>query len=229
VTALTVPTRRGTLYEVDLRLRPSGSKGPLAVRLSSFEQYQSGEAELWEHMALTKARFVAGDAGLGARAGVIVRQVLTRRRKPAEVRKGVREMRALIAQSKGEDDPWDLKLAAGGLTDVDFAAEALMLAHAADHPGLLDCDTAQLFARAASLGLMTPADAEALSSGYRLMNDVIHWQRLTIDGPFDPAAVPEPVLRLIARAANAPDVKVLASVLADARAAVREAFLRVVH
>jgi glutamate-ammonia-ligase adenylyltransferase len=226
VTALTVPTRRGSLYEVDLRLRPSGGKGPLAVRLSSFLAYQTEEAELWEHMALTKARFVAGDEALGARAMEIVRAVLTRRRDPAQVRRDVKAMRKLIAASKGDAQPWDLKLAAGGLTDIDFAAEALVLAHAADHPDLATLGMAGLFAEAARRNLLPLADADSFAAGHRLMNDVIHWQRLTIDGAFDPAAVPCPVMRLIARAANAPDEKVLESMLRDSRAAIRAAFER---
>jgi glutamate-ammonia-ligase adenylyltransferase len=226
VTALTVPTRRGTLYEVDLRLRPSGSKGPLAVRLSSFLAYQRDEAELWEHMALTKARFVAGDQVLGARAMEIVRTVLTRRRDPAVVRRDVKAMRKLISSTKGDAQPWDLKLAVGGLTDIDFAAEAIVLAHAADHPELAALGMGALFAEAARRDLLPLADADTFSAGHRLMNDVIHWQRLTIDGAFDPASVPGPVMRLIARAANAPDAKVLASTLGDSRAGVRGAFER---
>jgi glutamate-ammonia-ligase adenylyltransferase len=228
VTTLTAPTRRGTLYEVDLRLRPSGGKGPLAVRLSSFRDYQTGEAELWEHMVLTKARVAAGDAALGEEAMAIVRQVLSRRREPGFVAREVKAMRGLIAEAKGDSQFWDLKLAAGGLTDIDFAAEALTLAHAADHPELMNGDVSAVLAAAASRGLLTPADAETLRAAHRLMNDVIHWQRLTIDGAFDAATVPAPVMRLIARAANAPDEKVLRSMLAETRAQVRAAFLRIV-
>lgn len=228
VTTLTAPTRRGTLYDVDLRLRPSGGKGPLAVRLSGFRDYQTSEAELWEHMVLTKARLVAGDAALGDKAMAVVREVVSRRRKPAVVAKEVRTMRALIAEAKGDNQPWDLKLVAGGLTDIDFAAETLTLAHGADHPELLSSDVAVVLASAASKGLVSLADAETLRAAHRLMNDVIHWQRLTIDGVFDAAKVPAPVMRLIARSANAPDERVLVSLLAEASAGVRDAFLRIV-
>ncbi|MGL4441958.1 MAG: bifunctional [glutamine synthetase] adenylyltransferase/[glutamine synthetase]-adenylyl-L-tyrosine phosphorylase [Bosea sp. (in: a-proteobacteria)] len=228
VTTLTVPTRRGTLYDVDLRLRPSGGKGPLAVRLSGFRDYQTFEAELWEHMVLTKARVVAGDVALGGSAMAIVHDVLTRRRVPAEVGKAVRAMRAMIADAKGDRQIWDLKLVAGGLTDIDFAAEALTLAHAADHHGLLGSDVGAILAGAAAAGLISPADAETLRAAYRLFNDVIHWQRLTIDGEFDPATVPAPVMRLISRSANAPDEKVLASLLNETFADVRAVFTRVV-
>lgn len=228
VTALTAPTRRGTLYDVDLRLRPSGGKGPLAVRLAGFSAYQREEAELWEHMALTKARFVAGDESLGRDAMDVVASVLGRRRDPAGVRREVRDMRALIARSKGDDDPWNLKLAAGGLTDIDFAIEALILSHAADHPELLVADASVALDIAARKGLVEPADAEALKTGARLMDDVVHWQRFVVDGPFDPASVPGPALRLVCKAANAPDASVLGALLAETRAAVRAAFRRMV-
>ncbi len=228
VAALTAPTRRGTLYEVDMRLRPSGRKGPLAVRLSSFDSYQRREAELWEHMALTKARSVAGDAGLGQSAMAIVSSVLSERRDPGQVRRQVREMRAMIAEAKGDDDIWDLKLARGGLTDIDFCAEALVLSHAADHPGLLTPDIAQVFALAVRAGLLEPAQGDVLTSAHRLLNDVIHWQRLTIDGPFAPEKIPQPVMRMVARAANAPDGKVLESLLKDAYADVRAVFTQLV-
>lgn len=229
VTALTVPTRRGGLYEVDLRLRPSGRKGPLAVRLSSFREYQETEAELWEHMALTKTRAIAGDPALCAAVLAEVHAVLARQREPAVVRKQVREMRALIAEAKGDDNIWDLKLAAGGLTDIDFIAESLVLIHASSNAELLSGDTARILKVAEQTGILSPDDAESLSTAFRVMNDVTHWQRLTVDGVCDLAKVSAPVVRLIARAANAPDARVLASMLADMRHAVRAIFNRMMR
>ncbi len=226
VTALTVPTRRGSLYEVDLRLRPSGRKGPLAVRLSSFRAYQASEAELWEHMALTKTRAIAGDRALCDAVIAEVHGVLARPRLPAAVMKQVREMRALIAEAKGDDNIWDLKLVAGGLMDIDFVAEALVLIHAHAHGGLLAGDTAGILRAAATARVLSPDDMQTLTGAHRLMNDVIHWQRLTVDGEFDPTTVPLPVMRLIARAANAPDASVLTSLLAETRHAVRAVFSR---
>jgi glutamate-ammonia-ligase adenylyltransferase len=228
VAALTAPTRRGSLYEVDLRLRPSGGKGPLAVRLSSFAAYQREEAEPWEHMALTKARVIAGDAGLGERAMAVARETLRRPRDLARVRRDARSMRAMIAEAKGDDDPWDLKLAKGGLTDIDFAAETLILAHAAAIPDLCALDLRGVFERCESAGMLQPEDARAFIEGHALLNDVTHWQRLASEGAFDPDAAPEPVMRLIARAAHAPDRAVLESTLAEARKRVRAAFERCV-
>jgi glutamate-ammonia-ligase adenylyltransferase len=226
ITALTAPTRRGALHEVDLRLRPSGRKGPIAVRLSSFAEYQRDEAETWEHMALTKARVVAGDAGLGAEAMALVRAVIGAAREPMRLRKEVRAMRALIAEAKGDDDPWDLKLARGGLTDLDFIAEALVLEHAAAHPALASCPAGAVFAEGRRLGLMAPDESETLAAAARLMNDVTHWQRLTIENGADLKDCPAPVMRMICHAVNAPDRSALAATLTEARRAVRAIFER---
>ena len=99
VSALTVATRRGRLYDVDMRLRPSGGKGPLATQFSSFIDYQSKEAETWEHMALTRARPIAGDRRLGEQTKEAIHALLTRRRGDG-LRHDVAEMRRLIAPRK---------------------------------------------------------------------------------------------------------------------------------
>ncbi|AOO81245.1 bifunctional [glutamine synthetase] adenylyltransferase/[glutamine synthetase]-adenylyl-L-tyrosine phosphorylase [Bosea vaviloviae] len=224
VAALTVPTRRGGLYQVDMRLRPTGNKSPAATQFSGFEAYHTGEAEIWEEMALTRARVVAGDAGLAQRAQAAMTLILRRERKPAKVAAAVLEMRALIAKEKGETDPWDLKLVTGGLTDLDFLAQFLVLAHAARHPGLVAPDTASVFAAAREVGLLSAADAAFLIEAHRLIGDVQLWQRFTVDETFDPAAVPPRVLKRIATAVGRPDAKVLRAELDEMRAGVRALF-----
>ena len=157
--ALTAPTKAGKLYDVDLRLRPSGRQGPLATQLSAFALYQRERAETWEHMALTRARVVAGDAKLAAEIGAVVTQTLRAARDPVELAHEVREMRALIAREKGDSDPWDLKLVAGGLLDIEFIAQFLILAHARERPELIDVSTRAVITKAGELGLLAPEDA----------------------------------------------------------------------
>lgn len=227
VAALTVPTRRGTLYHVDLRLRPSGNKSPAATQFEGFIAYHQGEAEIWEEMALTRARVVAGDPALKRRAEAAIRDILRRRREPAKVAAAVAEMRALIAKEKGEADPWDLKLAAGGLTDLDFLAQFLVLAHAHDHPELLAQTTAGVFQAARGTGLIAEDDAMRLAGAARLLGDVQLWQRFTVEERFDPKAVPERVLRRIATAVGLPDAKVLKAELDETRGRVRTLFRQV--
>ena len=122
--ALSAPTAAGALYEVDTRLRPFGAKGLLAVSLDSFTAYQSGEAETWEHMALTRARVVAGEHGP---VTAVVRNVLDRP-PPSDLAARVIAMRAEIAAAKPGGGKWDVKLAPGGLVDLEFIIHYLQLA-----------------------------------------------------------------------------------------------------
>ena len=132
ISAFTTRTNYGVLYDVDMRLRPSGRAGPVASRLNSFAQYQDREAWTWEHMALTRARVISASTDFRREIERIIREVLTRRRDAASVATDVADMRRAVALEKGEDDVWDLKYAAGGLIDIDFIAQYLQLVHAAD-------------------------------------------------------------------------------------------------
>jgi [glutamine synthetase] adenylyltransferase / [glutamine synthetase]-adenylyl-L-tyrosine phosphorylase len=226
VAALTVPTRRGTLYQVDMRLRPAGNKSPAATQFGGFTAYHQGEAEIWEEMALTRAHVVAGDPGLKAKVEAAIREILLRKRDPAKVAAAVAEMRALIAKEKGEGDPWDLKLAAGGLTDLDFLAQFLVLAHGHDHPQLLARTTAGVFIAVRDTGVIPSEDAERLASAARFIGDVQLWQRFAVEEGFDPKAVPARVLQRIATAVGLPDAKVLKAELDETRGTVRAIFRR---
>jgi [glutamine synthetase] adenylyltransferase / [glutamine synthetase]-adenylyl-L-tyrosine phosphorylase len=224
ISALTAPTKAGRLYEVDMRLRPSGRQGPLATQFTSFKLYQRDEAETWEHMALTRARFVAGDASLGADLAKTVRQTLTRERDAVEIAREIRSMRGLIAREKGDSDPWDLKLVAGGLIDVEFIAQYLQLAFAHDHPTILDVSTRKVVEEADRAGLITPEQAETLIDAHRLYTDATQFMRLSTSGPFDPAKAAAGVKRRIAAASGFPDFEALAAALSEARKRVRSVF-----
>ncbi len=125
--ALSVPTAEGALYEVDTRLRPSGDQGPLAVSLDSFERYQREQAWTWEHMALARARVVYGPAEGRAALERIVHDVLTLKRDPDQLRGEVLEMRTRMAEHKPAKGALDVKLARGGLVDVEFITHYLQL------------------------------------------------------------------------------------------------------
>jgi len=222
--ALTAPTKAGRLYEVDLRLRPSGRKGPVATQFSGFVQYQSGEAETWEHMALTRARVIAGDAELSEEIEAAIATTLSARRDRVALAKDVRDMRALIVQEKGQPDPWDLKLLSGGLLDIEFIAQFLVLAWAHDRPVIRDVSTRAVIAKAGAEGLLTPATAEALTNAHRLFTDATQIMRLAVDGAFDPALAAGGVKRRIAAAAALPDFDALVGAIAEGREKVREIF-----
>jgi glutamate-ammonia-ligase adenylyltransferase len=203
ITALSAATAEGALYEVDMRLRPSGQKGPVATQLRSFADYQSGEAWTWEHMALTRARAIAGPADLEARVGAAVRASLVSPRDRAKTAADVLDMRARIFKEKGTEDIWDLKQARGGLVDVEFIAQYLQLVHAEAHPEVLDQNTVEAYRKLRDAGVLDSADAEVLIPATRLLHDLTQILRLCIEGRFDPSTAPSGLKELLARAGDA--------------------------
>ena len=226
ISALTAPTRRGRLYSIDMRLRPSGTKGPLASQFSGFLSYHRAEAELWEHMALTRARVIAGDPGFGRKVDAAICEVVATPRDPSEVYRQVVAMRELVAREKGEEDPWNLKLAAGGTMDLDFLAQALALAHASNHGGLVRAGTGAVIAEAGRLGLIDLDTSVRLGEAHRVLDDVAQWQRLTL-GELETDAAPPAMLKRLAALVGAPDPEELVARLGELRAEVRAAFRHV--
>lgn len=225
VSAFTTRTNFGVLYEIDLRLRPSGRSGPVASRLDAFASYQEHEAWTWEHMALTRARVVSSPPALRERIEAVIRHVLTRRRDQDLVASDVLEMRRAIGEEKGERDIWDLKYAAGGLIDIEFAAQYLQLIHAAERPDILSVNTLQVIDNALRLGVMAPAAADVLRSAGRLYHDLTQILRLCVSERFTPAAAGDDLLRMLARAGDAPDFSALEARVRETQADVREIFL----
>ncbi len=228
VSALSAQTNLGSLYAVDMRLRPSGRSGPVAVTLESFASYQDKEAWTWEHMALTRARVVSGPAPFARRVEHVIREVLCRPREPGTIAGDVAEMRGAIAAEKGDQERWSLKYAAGGLIDVEFIAQYLQLVHAAKHPEILDTSTARVLDKAFRLGLLPVAEAEILRPAALLYHDLTQILRLCLNGPFDSKAAGPALLSLLARAADLPDFSMLEAHLAETQAEVRECFTRIV-
>ncbi|MGU3663966.1 bifunctional [glutamine synthetase] adenylyltransferase/[glutamine synthetase]-adenylyl-L-tyrosine phosphorylase [Methylobacterium sp. A49B] len=209
--ALTTATRRGRLYAVDLRLRPYGSHSPPAVQLSGFAAYHGGEAELWEHMALARARVVAGDATLGEAVTAEIAGILGRPRDPAAVCAEAGAMRALVARERGHGGSYDLKLAPGALFDLDFLAQAIVLSHAGEWPGCIGLGAEVVFREAGARGLLPDGAAAPLAETYGFLDAVYQWQRLVMA---DPTAEPsETAARQIAKAVSLPDARSLAAEL----------------
>ena len=222
VSALTVATRRGKLYDVDLRLRPSGGKGPLATQARGFIAYQTSEAEPWEHMSLSRARVIAGNAALGASMERAIRAILAKPRAEAALKLEVASMRKLIAAEKGEGIPGDLKLVSGGLLDVEFIAQYLLLRHARQYPELIDTATEAVLRKASEYGLAKGLDE--LIAAHRLFSQVTQMQRLTLEPGTNPAKAADGVRRRIAAAANLPDFARLQREITETRARVRSRF-----
>jgi [glutamine synthetase] adenylyltransferase / [glutamine synthetase]-adenylyl-L-tyrosine phosphorylase len=229
ISAFTTRTNYGVLYDVDMRLRPSGWAGPVASHVTSFAEYQEREAWTWEHMALTRARVISASPEFRTTIERIIRNVLTRRRDPASVANDVIEMRRAVALEKGEDQVWDLKYAAGGMVDIDFIAQYLQLVHAADKPDILDVSTLHVLDNAARLGVLPQAAAEVLRPATRLYHDLTQILRLCVTERFNPATAGEDLLRVMARAGDAPDFSSLEARVKETQTEVRRVFREIVE
>jgi glutamate-ammonia-ligase adenylyltransferase len=224
ISAFTTRTNYGVLYPVDMRLRPSGRAGPVASRLDSFAEYQDKEAWTWEHMALTRARVISSSPEFRGRIERVIRDVLTRPRHAAGIAADVVDMRRAIALEKGEDDIWDLKYAAGGMVDIDFIAQYLQLVHAADKPDILNVSTLHVLDNAARLGVLAASSVEVLRSAARLYHDLTQILRLCVSEKFKPETAGEDLLRVMARAGDAPDFSSLEARMRETQAEVRRVF-----
>lgn len=190
---LSTRTAAGLLFEIDLRLRPNGSAGLLVSSLRGFEGYQRESAWVWEHQALTRARFAAGDVALGVRFEALRREILAAPREPDALAAEVRAMRRkMLDGHPNRSALFDLKHDPGGMVDVEFVVQFLVLAHSARHPELLDnAGNIALLARAARAGLIDAADADAAARAYREFRRLQHGLRLN-DARYarvDPASV----------------------------------------
>ncbi|MEQ9518997.1 MAG: bifunctional [glutamine synthetase] adenylyltransferase/[glutamine synthetase]-adenylyl-L-tyrosine phosphorylase [Parvibaculum sp.] len=224
VNALTAPTAEGKLYEVDLRLRPSGNAGPVATQLSSFMSYQSEAAWTWEHMALTRARVIAGPEDLRRKVDEAIRVTLTRPRDAEKVRADVLEMRGKIAAEFGSTDPWELKHVRGGLIDLEFIAQYLQLIHGHAHESLLAPETRTVLERAAALQLVDANTGEILLQAFDLQHDLIQVIRICVTGTLKPETATEGLKRRLAESGQAPNLDVLEAGLRESQAFVLAAF-----
>ena len=226
VSALTTPTNAGRLYEVDLRLRPSGRAGPIATRLPAFEVYQAEEAWTWEHMALTRARVVLASPAFRGRVEQSISAVLRRRRDPARLAADIIDMRMAIAEEKGDGQAWDLKYTQGGLVDLEFLAQFLVLAHGAAHSEIMQTSTVRVLASAGRVGIIDAVDAQLLTRACSLLHDLTQVLRLAVTDAFDPALASPALRQLLARAGTMPDFATLDAHLRETQQEVRSVFLR---
>jgi glutamate-ammonia-ligase adenylyltransferase len=224
ISAFTTRTNYGVLYDIDMRLRPSGRAGPVASHVDAFAEYQEREAWTWEHLALTRARVISASPQFRDKIEGVIREVLTRPRDASSVAIDVADMRRAIALEKGENDVWDLKLVAGGLVDIDFIAQYLQLAHANEKPDILNVNTLEVLDNAARLGVLPAASAEVLRSAALLYHDLTQILRLCVSDKFEPEAAGEDLLQIMARAGDAPDFSSLQARVKETQGDVRRVF-----
>ncbi len=212
VAAVTAPDAAGPMYAVDMRLRPSGNKGPVAVPAAGFARYHATEAWTWERMALTRARVVAGPAELRARVTEMSAEAL-RVPDASHVREDAAAMRARLARELPPAGPWDAKHRLGGQMEVEFIAQALSLIH----PGAAHPTTRVALAQLRDAGALDAAEAATLIHADHTWRTLMGTLRLA---PPDRDALPAPVLAAL----GATDASELAPRLDTMAAEVRRIF-----
>jgi glutamate-ammonia-ligase adenylyltransferase len=174
---LTTFTPAGRLYATDMRLRPSGAAGLLVSSLTAFRTYQQDKAWVWEHQALLRARVITGSASLRAQFAQVRHEILCQPRDKAELRKQVIAMRQKMWESMSSKDSgvFNLKKDPGGVTDIEFIVQFLILAHAHTHPELVRwSDNIRQLAALQQVGILPAVTAEMLADVYRTLRDRIH-------------------------------------------------------
>ncbi|WP_341897704.1 bifunctional [glutamine synthetase] adenylyltransferase/[glutamine synthetase]-adenylyl-L-tyrosine phosphorylase [Ferrovibrio terrae] len=184
IAAITAMTGEGRLYEIDMRLRPSGGAGPIAIKLDAYADYQRKEAWTWEHMALTRARVVCGvdgskeEVALIRRIETLFHDILTMKRDPKKLLANVATMRRRMAEHKKVQGPWDLKQARGGLVDLEFIVQYLLLRHGAAKPAILQQSPLAALAALRDARLLDAAQAKTLIEAGRLYATLLATARL---------------------------------------------------
>ena len=206
ITALTAPTGEGKLYDVDMRLRPSGRQGPVATSLESFRHYQMTEAWTWEHLALTRARPVAGDASLMSDVEAIRMDVLTASRDPAKVVADAQDMRDRLAAAGRVGEGLDAKEGPGRMKDIELLAETAALI-----AGVPARDVTGQLESGVSLGWIGPDDARVLANAHHLYGRLNHATRLLTDRRLDLEEIGQGGRAFIAREADVADSADLAA------------------
>ncbi len=237
VAAATAPDAVGPMFAVDMRLRPSGNKGPVAVSLSAFERYheagdEHGGAWTWERMALTRARVVAGPAELRGRVRTAIRTAIASAGSPERIRADAAAMRARMQRDLPPGGPWDVKLRPGGQIEVEFIAQTLQLVHAPTHAEVLHPTVRRALAGLRDAGLLAADDAGLLIRADLVWRSVQGLLRITY-GHAPPGKLSETVeaelLRAVAAAGIDPvpvDVASLRATLEALAREVRAAFVR---
>ncbi|RYE88082.1 MAG: bifunctional [glutamine synthetase] adenylyltransferase/[glutamine synthetase]-adenylyl-L-tyrosine phosphorylase, partial [Hyphomicrobiales bacterium] len=220
VAAVTSPTSEGVLYEADMRLRPSGNAGPLATSLPGFIQYHNEHAWTWEHLALSRARCMVADDGFDTRIETALQQILSRPRDQQKTIDDVVSMRALMARERPARHPFDLKLASGGLVDLEFIAQSaqLVVRQQVNDP---HANTAQVLGRLGEKGLV-PA-GERLAEIHGLFSTVLQVMSAALSDPFKDEGWTDAFRELLAQRTNTPTFQRLVDDIAEMRAEVSAA------
>src|SRR6516162_11354873 len=227
--AITAPTAEGRLYEVDMRLRPSGASGPIASNLAGFARYQRESAWTWEHMALTRARPVGGDPALCVQIADAIGSVLASTRDALRLLVDVADMRRRIADENPRPTRWDLKNRRGGLIDLEFIVQYLVLREAASSPQLLCRSTEQALRALGAAGVLPPQAQQELLDALALLRQVHALLTLLRGGLSEEEALSEVDAATLARCAGGVDFARLDADITAAAGRVRGWYRRLIE
>ena len=227
ITALSAPTAEGVLYEVDMRLRPSGNKGPIATRISSFKDYQKNSAWTWEKMALTRARLVAGDQVFRPQVEAAIAATLCAPRDAKAVFSDAAQMRETMLEAKQPKSIWDLKAIPGGMVDIEFIIQVLQITSAAQNPAVLSQNILTAISNLAEAGILDRQAANQLETTCKLYQQLIQIIKLGISGSFNPDKSPPGLTKLINAATASPDLATSQELLRETQITIREIFNRI--
>jgi [glutamine synthetase] adenylyltransferase / [glutamine synthetase]-adenylyl-L-tyrosine phosphorylase len=226
IAALGAQDSDGPLFEVDFRLRPWGSKGPIATQLSTLRDYLEQESWTYEHMAMTRARVVAGPARFSTAIEEVIRGALYRSAARRQLRTDMLEMHTLVHTAKETKNVWDVKHVRGGMVDIEFIAQYLMLRHANAAPNLIHPATADALRCLGQAGVLAASDRDELSGALSLFKNVLQATRIACVPGELPDTMSSAFTRQLPAMLGEADFAALEAKLGRVQKSVRKAFVR---
>ena len=232
IAAMSAPTAEGSIYELDFRLRPSGNAGPLATHIEAFTRYQKNQAWTWEHMALTRARIVAGDSAIVEKARAEIAGIVAIPRDFSRLTSDVLKMRQRLEEEKPAQSVWDIKTAKGGLLDIDFILQWASLA------GFLDVGEETPISSRSKIELLSLPDTKpqllqndkvTLINALHIYSSTDQLLRLCLNGSFNPGDASAGLIERLCAMAGLPDLNLLEVHLKDTNKAVRDIYDRLIR
>ena len=209
ITALSAQTGHGQLYEIDVRLRPMGSSGPLVSDFLRLEHYYQNEAWVWELMALTRARVIAGPKQLTKKIDVLIHKVLRQAYMLKNLKTDVLAMRKKVWQERPPAGLWDIKYSLGGLFDLDFLVQYLQLQNGGREPSILDSNTLKFFRNLAKFGGSDGSVLKELSGSLEFFLQIQSLIRICLSGVLDEESAPSGLREVLVRNCRVVDFNVL--------------------
>ena len=227
ISAMTAPTSEGYLFDIDMRLRPTGNAGPLVTKIKSFEDYQFSNAWLWEHMALTRGRVLAGGENLSNQIYALQKKVFQMPRDLDESRHNIVDMKNRLEAHhiKKGDFKWDIKQAPGGLVDIEFIAQGLCLMHGAALADRISTSTQSNLDLLGTEHILSPDDTTRLTEAFSFYSGLLQIFRLCLETPADPP-FSQSLNLLLCQSSALPDMAHLEQTLSEHQKSVRDIFMR---